>query len=73
MAEKKAKTAEKGGAVVKHSCPKCGSEMNYHAEKLDHLAAATSPEDIDPEFGGVVSEMHFCPRCGYSASRRRTS
>ncbi len=26
MAEKKAKTAEKGGAVLKHACPKCGSE-----------------------------------------------
>jgi ssDNA-binding Zn-finger/Zn-ribbon topoisomerase 1 len=26
MAEKKAKTAEKGGAAVKHSCPKCGAE-----------------------------------------------
>jgi hypothetical protein len=26
MAEKKAKTAEKGGSVLKHSCPKCGSE-----------------------------------------------
>jgi len=26
MAEKKAKTAEKGSAVVKHACPKCGSE-----------------------------------------------
>ena len=26
MAEKKAKTAEKGGAALKHACPKCGSE-----------------------------------------------
>jgi ssDNA-binding Zn-finger/Zn-ribbon topoisomerase 1 len=26
MAEKKAKTAEKGSAVLKHACPKCGSE-----------------------------------------------
>ncbi len=26
MAEKKAKTAEKGGAAVKHACPKCGAE-----------------------------------------------
>ncbi len=26
MAEKKAKTAEKSGAVQKHSCPSCGTE-----------------------------------------------
>jgi hypothetical protein len=26
MAEKKAKTAEKGGTSVKHSCPQCGAE-----------------------------------------------
>ena len=26
MAEKKAKTAEKGGSVLKHACPKCGAE-----------------------------------------------
>lgn len=26
MAEKKAKTAEKGGSTIKHSCPSCGAE-----------------------------------------------
>ncbi len=26
MAEKKAKTAEKKSAVIKHACPSCGSE-----------------------------------------------
>jgi predicted RNA-binding Zn-ribbon protein involved in translation (DUF1610 family) len=50
----------------KMKCPRCGAEMNHHADKL--LAS-------DPEFssrdtlGSRVMELHSCPACGSSASR----
>lgn len=48
-------------------CPKCGSEMNFHAEKL----TSSSPEDkgYNAALGGVVEEFHACPACGAAASR----
>jgi predicted RNA-binding Zn-ribbon protein involved in translation (DUF1610 family) len=51
-------------------CPDCGIEMNYHAEKLDYAAALTDPEAVDPDLGGVLEEVHTCPRCGKVESRR---
>ena len=43
-------------------CPVCGAEMNRHAMKVDF--DVEDPELIDPEFGGVVKEAHYCPQCG---------
>lgn len=60
-------------AVKKMICPDCDLEMNYHAEKIDRLAAARNPETIDPDLDGALSEIHSCPECGKSASRRSTS
>jgi predicted RNA-binding Zn-ribbon protein involved in translation (DUF1610 family) len=60
-------------AVEKMICPACGAEMNYHAEKLDHLVALRNPDLVEPELGGAVSEIHSCPACGNSASRRSSS
>ena len=51
-------------------CPQCGIEMNYHAEKIDYTAALTDPDTIDPDFGGVVEEIHTCPGCGNVGTRR---
>jgi ribosomal protein S27AE len=42
-------------------CPRCGAEMNHHADKL--IYAARGPEGSD------VQEFHSCPACGASASR----
>ena len=53
-------------------CPQCQIEMNYHAEKIDYTAALTDPGIIDPDFGGVVEEVHTCPRCGDVGMRRST-
>jgi ribosomal protein S27AE len=50
-------------------CPKCGGEMNHHSEKVDYTDALQDPERIDPVFGGVLEEIHFCPKCGATASR----
>jgi predicted RNA-binding Zn-ribbon protein involved in translation (DUF1610 family) len=51
-------------------CPQCGIEMNYHAEKIDYTAALTEPDALDPDFGGVVEEVHTCPGCGTVGTRR---
>ena len=51
-------------------CSECGSEMNHHAEKIDYAAAFADPRAMDPHFGGVVEEVHTCPGCGNTATRR---
>jgi ribosomal protein S27AE len=49
-------------------CPKCGSEMNEHAEKL--LDPTSPQEAADPALGGLLEEFHTCPNCGANASRQ---
>ncbi len=56
----------------KMTCPKCGTEMNCHAEKPDYTAALSEPESTDP-IGAVVQEVHTCPACGTVALRRAQS
>jgi predicted RNA-binding Zn-ribbon protein involved in translation (DUF1610 family) len=46
----------------KLKCPDCGAEMNHHAMKVDY--GIDDPKIIDPVFGGVLKEAHFCPECG---------
>ena len=45
-------------------CIKCGAEMNQHAVKIDY--DVDDPSIIDPVFGGVLKEAHYCPNCGHS-------
>ena len=45
-------------------CPKCGAEMNHHANKVDYSAGHEAPEAVDPDFSGVLQEVHQCPGCG---------
>ncbi len=51
-------------------CPDCGIEMNYHAEKIDCTAALTNPDAIDLDLGGVLEEVHTCPGCGKTGTRK---
>jgi ribosomal protein S27AE len=51
-------------------CPKCGDEMNHHADKLVYPASAKEAEKMNLELGGVIEETHGCPGCGAVASRR---
>ena len=51
-------------------CPKCGGEMNHHADKLVHPATPEEARKMSWAFGGVVEETHGCPGCGWVASRR---
>ena len=54
-------------AREKMTCPDCGVEMNYHAEKIDYSVADLSK--VDPAFGGIVEEVHTCPLCGRTHTR----
>jgi predicted RNA-binding Zn-ribbon protein involved in translation (DUF1610 family) len=51
-------------------CPKCGAEMNRHAEKLVYAGSAAESRRIDPALGGLIEETHACPGCGNVESRR---
>jgi ribosomal protein S27AE len=51
-------------------CPRCGAEMNHHADKLVHPANAADAKQMDPSLGGVIEETHYCPGCGGVESRR---
>ena len=50
-------------------CPKCGIEMNHHAEKIDYSIPADESNEVDGVFGGVVEEVHSCPGCGRTETR----
>jgi ribosomal protein S27AE len=51
-------------------CPKCGSEMNHHADKLVDPVRPDDMKHVNPGLGGVIEEMHYCPGCGAVESRR---
>jgi hypothetical protein len=64
---------DKGGRMPeanKMICPDCGVEMNHHAEKLDLTAVLDEPGAVDPELGGILEEVHTCPVCGKTLTRR---
>lgn len=46
----------------KMACPNCGAEMNHHAMKIDY--GMDEQAGIDSTFGGVLKEVHTCPKCG---------
>lgn len=48
-------------------CPDCGAEMNLHAMKVDY--GSEDESIIDPAFGGVLQETHYCPECGRTEMR----
>jgi hypothetical protein len=50
----------------KLKCPRCGAEMNHHADKL---LASDSESSSEGAVGSTIMEVHSCPACGSSASR----
>jgi ribosomal protein S27AE len=50
------------GALLR--CPKCGSMMVHHADKLVEPTDQTQLPRIDPALGGVIQQTHGCPNCG---------
>ena len=51
-------------------CPKCGDEMNHHADKLVYPTSPQEAEKMNLTLDGMIEEMHYCPGCGMAASRR---
>ena len=51
-------------------CPRCGAEMNHHADKLVYPVTAEDARNVNPTLGGVIEETHGCPGCGGVESRR---
>jgi ribosomal protein S27AE len=51
-------------------CPKCGDEMNHHADKLVYPISAEDARRVNEGLGGVIEETHCCPGCGAVESRR---
>jgi hypothetical protein len=50
----------------KMKCPRCGAEMNHHADKL---LASDSELSSKTVLGSALMQLHSCPACGSSASR----
>jgi len=48
-------------------CPRCGSPMNHHADKVFQVHDADS--STQKTFGGAVVEIHSCLACGAVATR----
>jgi ribosomal protein S27AE len=51
-------------------CPRCGAEMNHHADKVIYPVSAQEAEIMDLVLGGIIEETHCCPGCGGVESRR---
>ena len=58
------KTSASGRVI----CPRCGSEMNRHAEKLDYSVDPSGPF-FDATLGAALMEFHTCPGCRYVVER----
>ena len=44
-------------------CPRCGTEMNHHADKL--IERVDAPDEMNDRLPvGVIHEVHACPGCG---------
>lgn len=51
-------------------CPKCGDEMNHHADKPGEPLTPEDNKRVDPRLGVIIEEIHGCPACGAVESRR---
>jgi hypothetical protein len=52
------------GARAALHCPRCGSEMNRHAVKID-TRLIPEPGSPDEGLGGVMMEFLTCLKCRY--------
>jgi ribosomal protein S27AE len=51
------------------TCPRCGAEMNHHADKVLYSDETGETGSRDSTTGGSIQEMHACPNCGAGTSR----
>lgn len=50
-------------------CPRCGREMNHHADKVVEPLTNEERAMADAALGGVLKEAHACPGCGHAELR----
>ena len=60
-------------ASTKMKCPKCGADMNCHAQKSVHGSSSEGAESEADSFDLTLLEFHACPNCGAAASREIAS
>jgi hypothetical protein len=53
-------------------CVFCGARMNPHAEKAVVPDGDAEGGRVDWALGGLIEEIHQCPRCANVQSRRAT-
>jgi ribosomal protein S27AE len=56
--------------VTKMKCPKCGTGMNFHAEKIVYGPSTDSSESETDWFNASLQEFHACPQCGAAGWRK---
>jgi predicted RNA-binding Zn-ribbon protein involved in translation (DUF1610 family) len=54
------------------TCPKCGTPMNLHAEKLVQPQTPEEAASVGARMDGVLEIVFACPQCGWIESRRDT-
>jgi ribosomal protein S27AE len=59
-----------GAKVSPMTCPRCGVQMNHHAEKVVKPPSPERDSLINEAWGGALEEFHTCPECGAGASRK---
>ena len=55
----------------KIKCKECGSDMNFHAEKINYSIMYEGNQHELTE-DDLIDEIHTCPECGKSESFCRT-
>ena len=54
------------------TCPKCGTPMNLHAEKLVHALTPEEAAAVGTGVDGMLEIVFACPQCGWIESRRES-
>ena len=54
---------------TKMNCPRCGAEMNVHAEKIVYSVITDAGQSEADWLNTSLQEFHACPRCGAVASQ----
>ena len=50
-------------------CPRCGAQMNHHADKVVTPVTDQEHAHADETFDGVVKQAYLCPSCGHDEFR----
>ena len=51
-------------------CPRCGAQMNHHADKVDVSSVRDGLTATDRTLDGILQNVYACPNCGNVEMRR---